>query len=50
MNYIEVKNITLILDSSDLTDVHLVKLKSAVEQEHVYNDYFSFEATFEEVI
>lgn len=50
LDYIAGKNITLILDSTDLTDCHLVKLKSVVEQEHVVGDCFSFEAEFEEVI
>jgi hypothetical protein len=50
VDYLEGKNIALILDHSNMKDCHLVKLRGAVTQVHQVGDYFSAEMQFEEVL
>jgi len=47
--YLKGKNLALIPDDTDLTDVYLVKMIGNIELQHWYSDRFNFDMTFEEV-
>jgi hypothetical protein len=47
--YLKGKNLALIPDDDDLTDVYLVKIIGNIELRHWYSDKFNFKMTFEEV-
>lgn len=50
MDYLAGKNLCLIPDDSDMTDVYLVKLVGDLKQTHVYLDRFDFTIQLEEVL
>jgi hypothetical protein len=50
MDYIEGKNICLILDGSVMTNCYIVKMTDALTQKHVIGEYFSAVIQLEEVL
>lgn len=50
IDYLDGKNIAMVLDSTNMKECYLVKLRGAVTQVHQFGEYFSLEAEFEEVL